>query len=185
MSARDYNLEFQRFAARFIPDSDYVLAVVADRVVKVLAAEDPDLLDGWLRLNAANFVTQFLGDQDRAARNRRNAESPRRAFSSAAKEFAAGDATGLGRIRSLFDERFVVNQDNVRRRLGDMTAADHLFVAGEHTRRANTAKLEAAFHRAIAKRIPEGQTTKDVLDEEEYERMRLSIYRVGQKTTAA
>lgn len=173
---RDYQAEFQAFVdARKPTAGDYVLAVHAAKLVNEMWEVDPDLLYGWLGLNAIHFVTQVLGDQERSDRGRSNLDAPRSAFAGAAKRFKDGDKEAL----KPFDFRFVVSGNNVRRRLGDMTKADHLFVADEHEKRSNAARFEEAFHRAIAKRIPDGKTTEDVLSEEEYLRFRDSFHPPG------
>lgn len=169
--SRDFRAEFQAFVDERMPSGDYALPVLSVELVSELRETDPSLLAGWLDANAEQFVTQVLGDQDRSRRARRASDAPRSAFSEAAKRHAAGDAEAMG----AFDLRFIVSEDNLRRRLGEMTKADHLFVAGEHVKRSNAALFEAAFHRAVAKRIPAGKTTQDVLTEDQYLRLRSSI----------
>jgi hypothetical protein len=169
--ARDYRAEFQAFVDQRIPSGDYILPVLAADLVAELRKTNPSLLAGWLNANAEQFVTQVLGDQARSRRGRRAADAPRSAFKDAAERFGDGDSDAL----KAFDLHFVVSDDMLRRRLGDMTRADHLFVAGEHVKRSNAALFEAAFHRAVAKRIPAGKTTADVLTEDEYLRLRSSI----------
>lgn len=169
--ARDYRADFQAFVDQRMPSGDYVLPVFAAELVAELRKAEPALLRGWLDANAAQFVTQVLGDQARSERGRRASDAPRSAFADAADRFAGGDEDAL----KAFDLHFVVSDDMLRRRLGDMTKADHLFVAGEHVKRSNAALFEAAFHKAVAKRIPDGKTTQDVLTEDEYLRLRSSI----------
>lgn len=177
--ARDYRAEFHAFIDQRMPTGDYVLPVVAAELVTQLRKTDPQLLRGWLDSNAAQFVTQVLGDQARSQRGRQISEAPRSAFKTAADRFSEGDEDALKQ----FDLHFVVSDDMLRRRLGDMTKADHLFVAGEHIKRSNAALFESAFHKAIARRIPAGKTTQDVLTEDEYLRLRSSIR--APKTSAA
>jgi hypothetical protein len=169
--ARDYRADFQAFVDQRMPSGDYVLPVLAADLVTELRKTDPALLRGWLDANAAQFVTQVLGDKARSDRGRRASDAPRSAFADAADRFTGGDEDAL----KPFDLHFVVGDDMVRRRLGDMTKADHIYVAGEHTKRSNAALFESAFHKAVAKRIPAGKTTQDVMDEQEYLRLRSSI----------
>ncbi len=177
--ARDYRADFQAFIEQRMPSGDYVLPVLAGDLVTELRQSDPALLRGWLDANAAQFLTQWLGDQARSQRGRQASDAPRSAFKDAADRFSGGDENALKQ----FDLHFVVSDDMLRRRLGDMTKADHLFVAGEHVKRSNAALFEAAFHRAVAKRIPAGKTTSEVLTEDEYLRLRSSIR--APKTSAA
>lgn len=168
MSTTDYNAQFQDFVDERRPTGDYVLAVFAADLVTELRETNPDLLTNWLDINAAQFVTQVLGDQERSRRGRLLSDAPRSVFKIAANRFRAGD-------ESAFAQYFVVSDDKLRRRLGDMTRADHLFVAEWHIKRSNAALFEAAFHRAIAKRIPVGMTTKDAMSEAEYIRLRATL----------
>jgi len=177
--ARDYRAEFQAFVDQRIPSGDYILPVLAADLVAELRKANPSLLAGWLNVNAEQFVTQVLGDQARSRRGRQAADAPRSAFKDAADRFSDGDSDAL----KPFDLHFVVGDDMLRRRLGDMTKADHLFVAGEHVKRSNAALFECAFHKAIARRIPAGKTTEDVMSEDEYLRIRSSIR--TPKTSAA
>ena len=177
--ARDYRADFQAFIEQRMPSGDYVLPVLAGDLVTELRQSDSALLRGWLDANAAQFLTQWLGDQARSQRGRQASDAPRSAFKDAADRFSGGDESALKQ----FDLHFVVSDNMLRRRLGDMTKADHLFVAGEHVKRSNAALFEAAFHRAVAKRIPAGKTTSEVLTEDEYLRLRSSIR--APKTSAA
>jgi len=177
--ARDYGADFQAFVDERLPGGDYILAVVSADLVAELRRTDPRLLAGWLDANAEQFVTQVLGDQARSRRGKQSSDAPRSAFKDAAERFEGGDKEAL----SPFDLHFVVGEDRLRRRLGDMTKADHLFVAGEHVKRSNAALFESAFHKAVAKRIPAGKTTSDVMTEDEYVRLRSSIR--TPKTSAA
>lgn len=177
--ARDYRADFQAFVDQRMPSGDFVLPVLAADLVTEMRKTDPALLRGWLDANATQFVTQVLGDRARSERGRRAVDAPRSAFAEAADRFSDGDSDAL----KPFDLHFVIGDDMTRRRLGDMTRADHLFVANEHTKRSNAALFEAAFHKAVAKRIPAGKTTQDVMDEQEYLRLRSSI-RAPKKSAA-
>lgn len=177
--ARDYRAEFQAFVDERLPSGDYILPVLSADLVAELRKTNPSLLAGWLNVNAEQFVTQTLGDQARSRRGKQVSDAPRSAFKTAADRFSAGDEDALKQ----FDLHFVVSDDMLRRRLGDMTKADHLFVAGEHVKRSNAALFESAFHKAVAKRIPVGKTTADVMTEDEYARLRNSIR--TPKTSAA
>jgi hypothetical protein len=163
-----YRTEFAEYVAKRLPKGDWAAPVVAAKIVTELRRKRPDLLAGWLDANAEQFITSHISTQDRIARQHRASDAPRSAFRAAADKFEAGDSTA-------FDLRFVINANNLRRRVGDMSKSDHLYVAGEHDKRSASALFEAAFHRAIAKRIPNGKTTSDVLTEDEYLRLRDSI----------
>lgn len=179
MADRDYRAEFLAYVDNNWPSGDYVRSVLAIDLVEDLRRSDPDLLAGWLEVNAEAFVTRFIGDRDRNQRSSEASTAPKRAFKAAAEKAAAGDTTAM----SVFAATLVVNEENLSRPIGSMTKADHLFVAGEHVKRSNVALFEAAFHKAVAKKIPAGKTTADVLTEAEYERLHRSI-RAGAASAA-
>lgn len=169
--SRDYRVDLQAFIEARMPDSDYVQAVVAQKITAELREKDPDLLAGWLDLNAEQVLNQYIGTQERSQRARVRAGADASVFGEAADRHAAGDQTAM----HPFQLRLVVTDDLLRRRVGDMTKADHLFVAEKYEETSNSALMESAFHRAISKKIPNGKTTSDVLSEEQYLRIRKSI----------
>lgn len=168
---RDYQEEFQAFVQERRPSADYVLPVLAAELVDALRSSDPELLAGWLDLHAPRFVADYLGTANRSLRARQRGEFSRSAFRASGDALSAGDPEA----RSLFAVEFVVSADEMRRPLGSMTKADHLFVAERHAERSNAALFEAAFHRALAKKIPAGKTTSDVMTEEQYLRLRRTL----------
>ena len=169
--SRDYIAEFDKYLTDRLPDGDFVAPVVSAEIVEELRSSDPDLLSGWLDVRAEVILTDFIGTRDRTQRAKAVRQRAAVEFNSAAEKLAAGDPEPM----RVFRERLVVSADNLRRPIGDMTKDDHLFVASEHTRRSEAALLEASFHKAIAKKIPAGKTTKDVMSEEDYVRIRDSI----------
>lgn len=169
--SRDYIAEFDKYLDDRIPDGDFIAPVLAGDIVAELQQTDPELLAGWLDVRAAVILADFIGTRDRVQRAKAVRQRPAVEFGSAAERLAAGDSEAM----SIFRERLVVSADNLRRPIGDMTKEDHLFVASEHVRRSEAALLESAFHKAIAKKIPAGKTTSDVMSEEDYRRIRDSL----------
>lgn len=78
----------------------------------------------------------------------------------------------------------MVDEDNTRRTVARMTAADCLFVAGRYDETARQAKLEASFHRAVAKKVGKG-TVGDAFTEEQYLTMYRSLTGRSQAPTIA
>ena len=173
-TSRDYRQAMNDLLALKTPDSEYVPAVVAAELVDYLTEHDPDLLDGWLREMATALLTDVIGVKARAARARSQRHASASAFAEAAARF---DATGDAEPLSVFRVTCVVSEDNLRRAIGDMTRDDHLYVAESYASSAATAAMEAAFHKAIAKRLTGGKRTSDVMDEATYLRIRESITR--------
>lgn len=180
MASRDFIAEFEAYLEKHLPDGDFIAPVVAAEMVEHLRSTDASLLAGWLNTRAPVIIADHIGTRDRVQRAKAARQRPVREFASAAEQLAAGDAEAM----SIFRERLVVNAENLRRPIGDMTKDDHLFVAADHVKRSEAALFEASFHRAIAKKIPVGKTTKDVLSEEEYVRLRDSIRPRGRKSAA-
>lgn len=61
----------------------------------------------------------------------------------------------------------VIDDQNNRKSIGEMTGPDHTFVANRYERTARAAGLQAAFHRAVAKKVGK-DLTRNVMTENEY-----------------
>jgi hypothetical protein len=174
MTARDYRADMNALLDIKVPDSEFVPAIVAAELTDWLRDNDPDLLRGWLDSMAVVLLTDVIGMRARSSRARAQRAAAPGAFAKAAAKFeSSGDAEHL----SVFRTTCVVSEDNLRRAIGDMTNADHLFVADRYELSARSAQMDAAFHRAVAKRLTGGKRTSDVMDEETYLRLRESITR--------
>lgn len=166
---RDYLADMNAAIEDAIPDGDYTAPLVAADLVERLRAEDPDLLTGWLELKAAVFLADAVARRSNSRRQAARVGAPRKVFAEAARSFAgSGDATVL----SPFAAEFVVDEENTRRTVARMTAEDCRFVAGRYDETARQAKLEASFHRAVAKKLG-ARVVGEVFTEEQY----LTMYR--------
>lgn len=171
---RDFLAEMDTLIAEATSGSGWVAGVVAEKLYNQLVEKDTDLLDGWLDLMAKDTLRRAISGREHARRTReRNAAEPGR-FSDAAREFAKGNDEGGNALLGMFSVTHVVSDENLRKRAGEMTGADHLFVAGTYQDRGKRAMMEAAFHRAIAKRVKD-QRTDEVFGLEEYEAMHRSL----------
>lgn len=169
---RDYDTEFDAFLAdECLSLSDHAPAAVAADLVRKAQELDWELLLGWLDLRAEEFVARELRRRKHVQDVRAAKEDQARVFSDAARRHTDGDEAALHPFRFTL----VVNARSERRCVAEMTRADHLFIARQYVDAANAAKFEAAFHTAVAKRIPEGKTTADVMDEATYVRLRDSM----------
>lgn len=173
--ARDYITEMNAAISAALGDGDIVAPVVAEKLLAGLQESDPDLLDGWLHASAAHFLTMAIGATDRRERTLFRRRSSARRFSEVTK---SGDAAAL----STFAVRLVIDDDNTRRPIGQMTGADHRYVAGEYGRSAATARMLQAFHVAVAKKIGKRKTV-EVFSEDQYEQMYRSL--VGPEAEAS
>lgn len=169
--SRDYLTDMNEAIEEAIPDGDYTAPLVAADLVDRLRAEDPDLLTGWLELKAAVFLADAVARRSNSRRQLARVGAPRRAFAEAARSFGTdGDAT----VMRPFAAEYVIDEDNTRRTVARMTAEDCRFVAGRYDETARQAKLEASFHRAVAKKIG-ARTVGDVFSEEQYVAMYRSV----------
>lgn len=153
--SRDYAAEM-----RAVIDSETAggdpAPLVAARIVEKLDAVDPDLLGGWLHLGAVGFIRDTIGYVHRSGRAHARATGSRSVF---AEDAAAGD------VSSWLSTRYVV-EDGRRPTLAEMTAADLRYVAGQYDQDAREAKTEAAFMRALAKRVGAGRVSDHFTDEQ-------------------
>lgn len=167
--SRDYLADMNAAIEEAIPDGDYTAPIVAAELVDRLRAEDPDLLSGWLHLRAGVFLADAVARKSNSKRQAARASAPRRAFAEAARSFAE---TADEAVFSPFAAEYVVDEQNTRRTVARMTAADCLFVASRYEDTARQAKLEGAFHRAVAKKVG-SRTVGEAFTEEQY----LTMYR--------
>lgn len=174
---RDFLADMSAAIEAAMPAGDYVAPVVAADLVDRLRVEDPDLLAGWLDLRASIFLADVIARRSNGLRQAARVNAPRKAFASAARSFAGNGGTAPLRP---FAFEYVIDEANTRRPVAFMTAADCRFVADRYDDSARTAKLEAAFQRAVAKRIGV-RTVGDVFTEDEYLVMYQSVTRQGPK----
>lgn len=176
---RDYLADMNAAIEEAIPDGDYTAPLVAADLVDRLRAEDPDLLLGWLELKASVFLADAVARRSNSRRAAARVSAPRRAFAEAARSFATG---GDASVLRPFEAEFVVDDQNTRRSVARMTAEDCRFVAGRYDETARQAKLEASFHRAVAKKVG-AATVGEVFSEEQYVAMYRSV--TGRSQVAA
>lgn len=166
--ARDYITEMNALIEADTAGSGWIAAEVAAKLVDRLTANDPDLLDGWLRVMAPGLLTEAIALRVRAARSVARARAGARAFADATE--AGAEPVGFLAIH------YVVDEADTRMRLADMTGPHCLYVADRYDQQAVTAAMEAAFFRALAGRVG-ARRVGQVLSGAEVERLRQSITR--------
>jgi hypothetical protein len=169
--ARDYIAEMGDRLAEAMADGDFVAPALAEKLHAHLLETDPDLLDGWLREGAVHFLTRAIGDRDRNERSAARSRGGARRFKEASDAAQAGNDAALSMFATV---RYVIDEGETRRTLGDMTGADHLFVADGYKQTAANARMLEAFHRAVGKRVGKRKTC-DVFTEAEYQKLYDSI----------
>lgn len=168
---RDYLADMNAAIEAAIPEGDYTAPLVAADLVEKLRATDPDLLSGWLDLRAAAFLADAIARRSNSRRQAARVGAPRRAFAEAAQRFTEEtDPAAL----APFATEYVIDTANTRRRVEDMTGADHRFVAAGYAESKRTAALLEKFHLAVARKVGDRRTA-DVISESEYLSMLRSI----------
>lgn len=171
---RDYLGEMDDLITEATKGSGWTAAIIAAKLYGQLITDDRDLLDGWLHAMATDTLRRHIQGKVNAARMRERARAERGEFADAARDFATGeDADGL-KLQGMFALTHVVDAEDVRKRAGEMSGADHLFVAGSYQTRGQKNLMQAAFHRAVAEKVGD-KRTDEVMDLATYEQMYRSI----------
>lgn len=159
---RDFAAEMRRAIDQATATGPYISRAVATELVEKLSVHDPELLNGWLHAQAAQFVWQAINDRDRSTRSAARHRAPRQEFAGAVSAHRSGDSAPL---RKWLDCPFAV-ADGTRKPLSILTQEDLTFVGGEYTRRANDNKLMATFMQALAKKVKTGVVRDYFTDEQ-------------------
>jgi hypothetical protein len=153
---RDYADEMRKLIDEYRSQSSYNASLAAHEIVNRLMAENQELLDGWLKLHAVQTIRSAMASADAATRaHARGTGSSVSVFAEAARRAEEGDPTALkeGWLQGVY----TINAEHDRKALKDMTAEDVLFVASRYEDQSRAAMLEAAFFRALAKKIGMGR----------------------------
>ncbi len=184
--ARNYAAEM-RALIDVMAQGMYAAPIVAKAIIERLEVEDPDLLDGWLRLTAEGAICVAINQRDKATRtaNRRNARNnaTQEEFQGALQTFqqtgslvpviSLGRRLATRRETRFLDENYV-GHDGTKRPLAKMSHADRMFVADQYKALASGSRLQEAFIRAIDKKAGD-KTTGEVFDEEDLAKLWRSI----------
>jgi hypothetical protein len=145
-------------------DGDVIIPVEAAKLVAQAREQYPGELAAWLDENAAAFVGERMARATRSERSIAQRRHSPRAFAE-----AAGDTEA---VVAFLDVRYVVDDMFTRRRLRDMTHADLIFVIADYDAQSAKNANEAAFLRAVAKRVPKQKKVGDVLTDEQLRALR-------------
>lgn len=171
---RDYLSDMAKLITDNIPEGvDFKAVDIATNIYSKIEATDPELLEGWLRVQAVSILsTQITARRSYLARTAIRQEPSK--FQQAAEAFENGDTEPL----SVFLQTVAVNSDNIVRPLGNITKTDALWISESHAKRAKAAAFESEFYAAVAKKIPDGQTLSDVMSETEFLLLRESLHQL-------
>lgn len=147
---------------------------LAHEIVNWLREHDPELLRGWLDVQAADLLRQYIGTMTRSERSHQRVKAGRKAFGDAVDRHAAGDPTAL---TDFLSQPYLIDESNARLPLGKMNRNQLDFAANDYQRRADTNAFEAQFLRALGKKVGDG-TVEDFFTEEKICKMRNSLSRL-------
>lgn len=142
----------------------FAIPVLAAKCVETLRSQDPKALQQWADERIAAIVAQHLQRVETSKRMRMREVGRVNEGTERMRSFADGDLDAFGRC---FDLTYVIDDENNRVRLGDMSADDHLFVASKYNRSGKRDLLMAAFHKVVAKKVGT-KRTEEVFNESEY-----------------
>ena len=176
---RDYVADMRAALDSFVPAGDYIAAETGAAFVAHLRDRDPGLLAGWLDTRAELLLTQEISYLRRTRRQLAHGKATRDVFHQAATAIDTANATGnpadAAAALNIFEQHLVVNGERLSRPIGKTTKADHEYVADQYEQSEKRSAIAKAFHRAVAKRIPNGGTLDQVMSPEDYLRLRASI----------
>lgn len=169
---RDYAAEMRELFEKFRGGSGSYNAVTASHEIEeYLLREDRELYFGWLEAHGVSTIRAALVAVDAATRQHARVTTAS-VFAAAAAQAEAGDSSALR--QGFLQAIYTIDTDNNRKALKDMTAADVLFVAESYEDRAKASLFEAAFFKAIAKKIGKGRVA-DVYNNVQLSELRLRM----------
>lgn len=175
--SRDYVAEMRQVIDEATSNGPYTSPAVAQEIVDKLRANDLDLLDGWLQVQAVSFVRDAINYRDRSQRSHARQTSGRSVFRRDAEAHEGGDETAMS---GWLETVYAVNDDGLRKRLAEMSKPDLTFVADDYRRQAQEALLAEAFMRALARKVGRGKVS-DHFDDEKLAELWNSITGSGQR----
>jgi len=142
---------------------DLVIPVEAEKIVKNLRKQKPELLAMWLELHAEQLVTAALRSRLRNYRKEVRKSAGPRAFDKWRQDAIKNQVADP----ALLTMPYSVSADGRWKKLGDMTKEDLEFVISQREKSAAELQLEARFLRQLASRLEKGQTVAERWSTEE------------------
>jgi len=151
---RDYLAEMQTVIDAETAKPGYVAPLLARDIVEKLRANDPELLAGWLDLQAVDILREVINRQDRSARARTAFGATRAAFRQVAEDAAAADTPdGARRVVADWLERRETLADGRHIPLGDMRGPDCRARAGYYADQERAYRMRRIFFETLAAKI--------------------------------
>lgn len=148
------------------------VGIVATLLVEQCRASDPTLLSQFLDVMAVETMRAYINKLGRSTRARTRIMASRSVFAQAATE--PDPEARAAALAPFLTVSYVVDDNNNKRRLMDMTKDDLLYAASAYTDQARRLSMEAAFLRAISNRVG-GGVVSDYFTAEQLLRMRQSL----------
>jgi hypothetical protein len=170
---RDFAAEMRKYIdAGRSGNGSYNAATLAQEIAEKLLKEDRELLYGWLQAHAVSTIRAAITATDKATRSYARHNHQASVFADAVRDAEKGDdqPLRLGFLQAVY----VINDQYDRKALKDMVAADLRFAAGSYEQRAESALLEAAFLRAIARKVGKGRVA-DIFNNVQLDELRTRI----------
>jgi hypothetical protein len=156
----------------------YTAVGLAHDIIRRIRRTDPDLLRGWLELQAEEILREHISRQSRSQRAHNRRVSDRQAFGKAVDKYAeSGDTTTL---TSWLDCSYTVDESNTKMTLADMTSTELDFASSYHQKLADTNAFEAAFLAALARKVGES-TVGELYTEAQLVEMRKGLQKFSRK----
>lgn len=164
---RDYEAHLDEWMES-LGDEDYIAPIEAGKFNAMMREQHPRLLAVWLDERADTITSQFIGSRIRSERAKAQGRVGARSFAEWAERFRSGEEV------SILEVRFVIDTDNTRRELRNMTRADLAYVIQKYDQSAAQAQYEAAYLRAVQRRLRNNTVTVgEVLTDEDIARLRI------------
>ncbi len=164
---RDYQAEMTAWIAQAMTRLPPNAAIMAHQLVNELRRSDPDLLDGWLRLDAEEAVKRAIRAHLSGHNRRGNAPGMRPAYGTqpfrrATQALAAGDPTPM---QEILTRTYLV--DGVARPLAQLNGPQLTNVADTFARSAEEHLMHEAFLRELARKCTQSEcSVGDLYDEQ-------------------
>jgi len=150
----------QGLIAEVLANGDFVPAEEALRIDRLMREKHPRQHAAFLEAQSYRLYYEILQGAYQSQRQRSRHHAP-------ASEFGRR-ATGKHDDVSVFITwRCKVDDANTQRTIGDMTGADHLYVADSYRGDKQRAAMLEAFHRAVAKKAGRRKTS-EVFSEDQF-----------------
>jgi len=162
MTQRDFNAEMRAIIERETSRGSYISRIVASEIVGKLIHDDPELLHGWLMLDAERALTDVINTRDRSARTRARYQASREQFAVASEAHEKGDSTAIAGWLAL---RYTA-LDGTRKMLGDLRRDDLNHLADNYDNQLRRLRFEAAFLRALAGKVKNGTVAEHFTNEQ-------------------